>query len=87
MVEFCGQEFCGQDDNDDAITAANVEGRLSIMTIMLTVVWVFDYLMTLLDVQNLLLHRTKWHTNVTNGECVNTGKQATVPFLGLVLQD
>jgi len=38
MVEFCGQEFCGQDDNDDAITAANVEGRLSIMTIMLTVV-------------------------------------------------
>jgi len=79
--------FREHDDNDDAVTATNVEGRLSIMTIMFGVVWVFDYLMTLLDVQNLLLHRTKRHTNVTNGECINTGKQATVPSLGLILQD
>lgn len=51
--------FYEHDDNDDAVTAANVEGRLSIMTVVHTAVGVFDYLMTLLDVQNLLLHRTK----------------------------
>jgi hypothetical protein len=30
--------FSEYDDNDDAVTATNVEGRLSIMTIMLGVV-------------------------------------------------
>jgi hypothetical protein len=59
MAEFCEHN----DDNDDAVTAANVEGRISITTIMFRVV-----------------------TNVTNGECVNTRKQAIVPCLGLVLQ-